>query len=160
MEAPLYFPSATDEDSCGFARVEPSRFFALKSSSSYQLDCFVASLLEVRGAGALDCGASGAFLGAFAVDEAVTATFLRLRLMRLPSPSSSEEKSLPESEAGGGVAGFLRKLPLGFARFLKPNWGTASTGSVSSGISVGCEERNRSEMALSEEIAVDACGRW
>jgi hypothetical protein len=71
---------------------------------------------------------------AYVADEAVTATFLRRLLMRRPSSSSDDVKSDPESEAGGGVAGFLRKLALPLARFLKPNWGTASATSVSSGM--------------------------
>jgi hypothetical protein len=54
--------------------------------------------------------------------------------MRRPSSSSDDVKSESESEAGGGVAGFLLKFALPLARFLKPNWGTASETPVLSAI--------------------------
>lgn len=111
----------------------PNRFFSLKFSS-YQSEALVASLLEVNGAGTAAVGPSVCcFLVAF-VDDAVTAAFLRRLLIRRPSSSSDDIKSESESEAGGGVAGFLRKLALPLERFLKATWGTASATSVSSPI--------------------------
>lgn len=114
-----------DVDGVGRARVDPSRFLALKSSSSYQLEDLVASLLVINGAGPAFAGWSSAGIRALDVDDAVTAAFLRRRLMRYPSSSSEEVK--PESEAGGGVASFLRKVAFALPpRFLKANWGTGS----------------------------------
>lgn len=131
----MYVPSGCEAEETGFSRVVPNKFFSLRFSS-YQSEAFVASLLEVNGAGTAVVGPFSVrcFLVAFDVDDAVTAAFLRRLLIRRPSSSSDDTKSESESEAGGGVAGFLRKLALPLERFLKATWGTASATSVSSPI--------------------------
>lgn len=127
----------------------PSRFFAVRFSS-YQSECLVASLLLVNGAGAAVVGSSVRFF-AFAVDEAVTAAFLRRLLMRRPSSSSDDVKPESESEAGGGVAGFLRKLPLPLERFLKATWGISAT--VSSAM-ISKEKSSGGEIYVSKNLQV------
>lgn len=131
-------PSGAEGGFPGCALVLPSRFFALKSSSlpsSYQFDCFVASFVVTNGAAPelVFASSSASPRVWFAADDAVTAAFLRLLLMRRPSSSSEDVKSESESEAGGGETAFLRKLALALAeRFLKVTWGTSAATSASS----------------------------
>lgn len=155
FRSPLYVPSGAGAAAgAGIARVDPSSPLAssllpplsLSGCSSNHSAPLVASRRAVSSAAALARSASKMVSRAMASstpcraaaslrDDAVTAAegavFFR-RLMRWPASSSEEEKaSLSESEAGGGVAGRLRRLALDLApRFLKMATGAAGSWSA------------------------------
>lgn len=110
----------------GRARVDPKRFFVF-NSSSYQLECLVASLDGAKGAAAAATGSSELFARrAFDADDADTTAFFRRLLILWPSSSSEDVKLESESASGGGDSGFLRKFPFLTERFLKDTGGAAS----------------------------------
>lgn len=154
FRSPLYVPSgAAAAAGAGIARVDPSSPLAssllptlsLSGCSSNHSAPLVASRRAVSSAAALARSASKMVSRAMASstpcraaaslrDDAVTAAegavFFR-RLMWWPASSSEEKASLSESEAGGGVAGRLRRLALDLApRFLKMATGAAGSWSA------------------------------
>lgn len=144
--------TVADDDDDGFGRVLPSKFRALSSSSSsYQLECLVASFVRTSGAAPAPAPVSAfaSFVVLFVVDveDAVTAAFFRRRLICRPSSSSDDVNPESESDeaaaAAGGVAARLRKFALAFAdRFLN----------VTCGISAGV-----STVVFSSVMVADCC---
>lgn len=153
--SPLYVPSGFELSvSLFIGRVLPSSAFASEASSSYQLECFVASLLLcIWGVGLADVAsaASALCVGRWPADDVLIAPLFFFRRLIVGS-SLSEEKS-ESSLSDFGVAGRFRctAFPFG-ARLLNCTTGAGASAVVGSVSAILLEGRERRMVVCSGKL--------